>query len=79
MRNQSRARSCFREEDARDLARNLKKYALTLSEGEKYILYEMLLRAMEPLDRFHYLRASDLLSPEEETTLHSLEKGSRRG
>jgi uncharacterized protein len=39
----------------------------------------MLLRVMEPLDRSRYLRTSDLLSPDEEAVLRSLEKGSRRG
>ncbi len=62
----------------RRLAESLSEYALTLPEREKHVLLEMLLRAMKPLDRFLYLRTSDFLSPDEETVLHSLEKGSRR-
>ena len=77
--NKSRARSCFSEQDVRRLAESLSDYALTLPEREKHTLYEMLLRAMEPLDRFRYLRTSDLLIPDEEAVLHSLEKGRRRG
>jgi len=63
----------------RRLAESLSEYALTLPEHEKHALYEMLLWAMEPLDRFLCLRTSDLLSPDEEAVLHSLEKRSRRG
>jgi uncharacterized protein len=63
----------------RRLAESLSEYALTLPEREKHALYEMLVRAMEPLDRFRYLRTSDLLSSDEEAVLHSLEKRSRRG
>ena len=63
----------------RRLAESLNEYALTLPEREKRALYEMLLRAMEPLDRFRYLRASDLLSSDEEAVLRSLEKESKRG
>jgi len=66
VRNKSRARSYFSEEDMRRLAESLNEYALTLPEREKRALYEMLLRAMEPLDRFRYLRTSDLLSSDEE-------------
>ena len=63
----------------RCLAESLNEYALGLPEHEKRALYEMLLRAMEPLDRFRYLRTSDLLSPDEEAVLRSLEKESKRG
>lgn len=63
----------------RGLAESLSEYALALPERERHALYEMLLRAMEPLDRFHYLRTSDLLSPDEEAVLRSLEKRPRRG
>jgi uncharacterized protein len=62
----------------RRLAERLNEYALTLPEREKHVLFEMLLRAMEPLDRFRYMRTSDLLSPDEEAVLCSLEKRSRR-
>ena len=62
----------------RRLAKSLSEYALTLPEREKYALFEMLLQAMEPLDRFLYLRTSDLLSSDEEAVLQSLEKKSRR-
>lgn len=79
MRSKLRARSCFSEQDKRRLAESLSEYALTLPEREKRALYEMLLRAMEPLDRFRYLRTSDLLSSDEEAVLRSLEKRSRRG
>jgi hypothetical protein len=61
------------------LAESLNEYALTLPEREKRALYEMLLRAMEPLDRFRYLRISDLLDSDEEAVLRSLEKESKRG
>lgn len=63
----------------RRLTESLSEYALTLPEREKRVLFEMLLRAMEPLDRFLYLRTSDILSPDEEAVLLSLEKRSRRG
>jgi hypothetical protein len=63
----------------RGLAESLSEYALALPERERQALYEMLLRAMEPLDRFHYLRISDLLSSDEEAVLRSLEKGSGKG
>jgi hypothetical protein len=63
----------------RGLAESLSEYALAMPERERHALYELLLRAMEPLDRFHYLRTSDLLSPDEEAVLRSLEKGSGRG
>jgi uncharacterized protein len=63
----------------RRLAESLSEYALTLPEREKHALFEMLFRAMKPLDRFLYVRTSDLLSPDEEAVLHSLEKRSRRG
>jgi len=62
----------------RRLAESLNEYALTLQEREKRALYEMLLRAMEPLDRFRYLRTSDLLSSDEEAVLRSLEKGLKK-
>ena len=79
MRSKSRPKGCYSEEDIRGLAKSLSTYALGLSERERHALYEILLRAMAPLDRFHYLKASDLLSPDEEAVLRSLEKGSRRG
>ncbi len=78
MGNKSRAKIRFSEEDVRCLAEKLSEYALTLPERERHALYEILLRAMEPLDRFHYLRTSDLLSPDEEAVLRSLEKGPKR-
>jgi hypothetical protein len=56
----------------RRLAESLSEYALTLPECEKSALCEMLLQAMEPLDRFLCLRTSDLLSGDEEAVLHSL-------
>ncbi|UCF17475.1 MAG: radical SAM protein, partial [Phycisphaerales bacterium] len=62
----------------RRLAESLSEYALRLPEPEKHALYEMLLQAMEPLDRFLHLRTSDLLSGDEEAVLHSLETRSRR-
>ena len=61
----------------RGLAESLSEYALTLPEHKKQALCEMLLQAMEPLDRFLCLRASDFLSGDEEAVLHSLEKRSR--
>lgn len=61
------------------LAESLNEYALALPEREKRALYEILLRAMEPLDRFRYMRTSDLLSSDEEAVLRSLEKESKRG
>ncbi|UCC99507.1 MAG: glycosyltransferase, partial [Phycisphaerales bacterium] len=79
VRSKLRTRSCFSEQDMRRLVESLGEYALTLPEREKHALCEMLLQAMEPLDRFRYLRTSDLLSPDEEAVLRSLEKGSRRG
>jgi uncharacterized protein len=79
MRNKPRTKGCYSEEDIRGLAKSLSEYALGLSKRERHALYEMLLRAMEPLDRFRYLRTLDLLSPDEEAVLRSLEKGSRRG
>ena len=63
----------------RRLAESLSEYALTLPERKKHALCEMLLRAMEPLDRFLCLRTSDFLSGDEEAVLHSLEKRSKRG
>jgi hypothetical protein len=79
VRNKSQAKSCFSEEDVRRLAESLNEYALALPDREKRVLFEMLLQAMEPLDRFRYLSTSDLLSPDEEAVLRWLEKGSRRG
>jgi len=63
----------------RRLAESLSEYALTLPQREKQVVCEMLLRAMEPLDRFLYFKTSDLLSPDEEAVLHSLEKRSGKG
>jgi serine-type anaerobic sulfatase-maturating enzyme len=62
----------------RGLAESLNKYVLALPEGQKRALYEMLLGAMEPLDRFRYLRLSALLDSDEEKVLRSLEKGLRK-
>jgi len=78
VRRKSRVRSCFSEQDMHYLAESLSKYALTLPEHEKSVVFKMLLRAMEPLDRFLYLRTSDLLSPNEEAVLHLLEDSSTR-
>ena len=58
----------------RRLAESLNEYALALPEREQRVLYEMLLQAMEPLDRFRYVRTSDLLNSDEEAVLRSLEK-----
>ncbi len=79
MDTELRVESCFSEDDVRRLAESLNEYALKLPEHEKHALFEMLLRAMEPLDRFRYLRTSDLLSSDEEAVLRSLEKESKRG
>jgi len=79
MDKKSRAESCFSEDDVCRLAGSLNEYAQRLPEHEKHALFEMLLRAMEPLDRFRYLRSSDLLSSDEEAVLRSLEKESKRG
>ena len=62
----------------RRLAESLSEYALTLPAHKKQALCEMLLRAMEPLDRFLCLKTSDFLSGDEEAVLHSLEKRSKR-
>ena len=78
MNKESQAESCFSEDDVRRLAHSLNEYAQRLSEHEKHTLFEMLLRVMEPLDRFRYLRTSDLLSPDEEAVLRSLEKESKK-
>jgi hypothetical protein len=77
MRKKSRTKGCYSEEDIGGLAKSLSEYALRLSEPERHALYEILLRAMEPLDRFRYLKTSDLLSPDEEAVLRSLEKESQ--
>jgi hypothetical protein len=79
MDKESRAESCFSEDDVRRLAESLNEYALRLPEDEKRALFEILLRAMEPLDRFRYIRTSDLLSSDEETVLRSLENESKKG
>ena len=76
MRDKARAKSRFGEEDVRRLAESLNEYALTLPEREKHALCDMLLQAMAPLDRFLYVKTSDLLSPDEEAVLHSLEERS---
>jgi uncharacterized protein len=60
------------------LTESLSEYALTLPERKKHVVFEMLLRAMEPLDRFLYFRTSDFLSGDEEAVLLSLEKRSRK-
>ena len=79
MDKESRAESYFSEDDVRCLAESLTEYGQRLPEREKHALFEILLRAMEPLDRFRYLKTSDLLSPDEEAVLRSLEKESKRG
>ena len=79
MDEESRAESCFSEDDVRCLAESLKEYAQRQPEHERQALFEILLRAMEPLDRFRYLKTSDLLSSDEEAVLRSLEKESKRG
>jgi hypothetical protein len=78
VRNESQVRTCFSEEDVCHLADSLSEYALALPEREKRILFEMLLQAMAPLDRFLYVRTSDLLSSDEQALLRSLEKKSRK-
>ena len=78
MDKESQAESCFSEVDVRRLAHSLNEYAQKLPEHEKQALFEMLLRAMEPLDRFRYLRTSDILSSDEEEVLRSLEKESKK-
>jgi hypothetical protein len=78
MNKKSRAEGCFSEDDVRCLAERLTQYWQRLPEHEKHSLFEILLRAMEPLDRFRYLKTSDLLNADEEATLHSLEKESKR-
>ena len=62
----------------RRLAESLSEYAHTLPENKKHALCEMLLQAMEPLDRFVCLKTSDFLSTDEETVLHSLQNKSIR-
>ena len=79
MDTELRVESCFSEDDVRRLAESLNEYAQRLPEHEKQTLFEILLRAMEPLDRFRYLKTSDLLSSDEEAVLRSLEKESKRG
>jgi hypothetical protein len=79
MDKESRAESCFSEDDVRRLAQSLNEYALRLPEHEKRALFEILLRTMEPLDRFRYLKTSDLLSSDEEAVLRSLENESKKG
>ena len=78
MRKKTRLRSRFKKKDVRGLAESLDEYALTLPGREKRALHEMLLRAMEPLDRFRHFMTSDLLNPDEEAILCSLEKEPRR-
>lgn len=79
MDEKSQAESCFSEDDVRHLAESLNEYAQRFPEHEKQALFEILLRAMDPLDRFRYLKTSDLLSSDEEAVLRSLEKESKRG
>lgn len=79
MDKESRTESCFSEDDVCRLAESLNGYAMRLPEHEKRALFEMLLRAMEPLDRFRYLETSDILSSDEEALLRSLVKESKRG
>ena len=70
----SDSRSEFTDANIRAFAARLKEHALTLSDAERHALCQLLLRAMEPLDRFRYRSISDLLSPEEEAVLASYEK-----
>ena len=79
MDQESREESYISEDDVRHLAESLNEYAMSLPEHEKRALFQMLLRAMEPLDRFRYIRTSDLLSSDEEAVLRSLEKESKKG
>lgn len=79
MDKKSRGECRFSKDDVRHLAERLNEYAQRLSEHEKQVLFEILLRAMEPLDRFRYMKTSDLLNPDEEGILRSLEKESKRG
>ncbi len=79
MGRQPRIGSCFSEDDVSRLAESLNEYAKGLPEHEKNALLEILLGAMDPLDRFRYLRTSDLLNSDEEAVLRSLEKESKRG
>jgi hypothetical protein len=79
MDNKPRIGSCFSEDDISCLAESLNEYAKGLSEHEKNTLFEILLGAMDPLDRFRYMKTSDLLSSDEEAVLRSLENESKRG
>ena len=79
MDKKPRIGSCFSEDDISRLAENLNEYAKGLPEHEKNTLFEILLGAMDPLDRFRYLKTSDLLSSDEEAVLRSLENESKRG
>lgn len=70
----SRTGGSFTEKDILSLAAKLKKYASTLPDGEMQILSELLLQSMKPLDRFRYLKTSELLDAEEESLLRSIER-----
>jgi hypothetical protein len=60
------------ENEVSSFAESLKRYSLTLPDEERHLLYELLLRAMEPLDRFRYRSASDLLTEDEQIALQCL-------
>lgn len=79
MCDDKQSRTRLDEQDVRRLADSLGEYALTLPEAERHVLFKMLLRAMEPLDRYRYLETSDLLSATEQEALNSLEKESTGG
>lgn len=81
MGNQALTQTGFGKDELRRLAKSLSEYALTLPEVKKHALCEVLLGAMDPLDRLLYVKTSDLLSPAEEAILNTLEKrasGERR-
>ena len=79
MDKKSSTGNCFSEDDVSRLAESLNEYSKGLPEHEKNTLFEILLVAMDPLDRFRYLKTSDLLSSDEEAVLRSLENESKRG
>ena len=69
---------CFSEDEVRALAEKLNEYAQKLPENEVQALFQILIRAMEPLDRFRYLKTSDILSSDEEEFLHLMENESKK-
>ena len=78
MEENAQEHTCFTEENMHCLADKLDDYANSLSEHEKQTLFTILLRAMEPLDRFRYLETSDFLSSDEEALLWHLERESKK-